>query len=185
MANFTEKEIKSTFMELLNKKPLNQITVKEISALCGINRNSFYYHFNDIPALLETILTEEAERLSDTSAESESIYARLIEAIDFAIENKTAIFHIYNSANREMFESYLDRISTRTVADFIDNATQSLGIVERDRDALVLYYKCLLVGFVIDWLATGMKYDLRDKITDIWRLYDGAMATAIERCERE
>ena len=184
MANFTENAIKSTFMELLNKKPINKITVKEIAALCGINRNSFYYHFNDIPHLLETILTEEAERLSDTPVESESIYASLIDAVDFAIENKTAIFHIYNSANREMFEQYLDKISTKTVTGFINNAAEPLGIIERDREAVVLYYKCLLVGFVIDWLATGMKYDLRAKITDIWRLFDGSMMTAIERCDR-
>jgi AcrR family transcriptional regulator len=62
MPTFTKAAIKATFISLLNKKPLNKITVKEIVEECGINRNSFYYHFDDIPSLLEEILVEEADR---------------------------------------------------------------------------------------------------------------------------
>ena len=43
MPTFTKAAIKATFISLLNKKPLNKITVKEIVEECGINRNSFYY----------------------------------------------------------------------------------------------------------------------------------------------
>ena len=53
MPNFTKKAIKETFIELLDERPLNKITVKDIVEACGINRNSFYYHFEDLPALVE------------------------------------------------------------------------------------------------------------------------------------
>ena len=52
MANFTEKAIKASFLKLLNERPLTKITVRDIVEDCGINRNSFYYHYRDIPALL-------------------------------------------------------------------------------------------------------------------------------------
>ena len=39
MANFTKNAIRSTFISLLEEKPLNQITVKMIVEECGINRN--------------------------------------------------------------------------------------------------------------------------------------------------
>ena len=55
MANFTSKAIKESFIKLLNEKPMNKISVKDIVEDCGINRNSFYYHFQDIPTLLEEI----------------------------------------------------------------------------------------------------------------------------------
>ena len=58
MANFTKKAIKESFIKLLNERPMNKISVKDIVEDCGINRNSFYYHFQDIPALLEEIVTE-------------------------------------------------------------------------------------------------------------------------------
>jgi len=42
--------IKASFLKLLNQRPLREITVKDIVQDCGVNRNSFYYHFQDIPA---------------------------------------------------------------------------------------------------------------------------------------
>ena len=52
MANFTRKAIKETFLALLEERPLNDITIKDIVEKCGINRNSFYYHYQDLPALI-------------------------------------------------------------------------------------------------------------------------------------
>ena len=63
MPNFTKKAIKDTFIALLDERPLNRITVKDIVEACGINRNSFYYHFEDLPALLEEIIAEQVQRL--------------------------------------------------------------------------------------------------------------------------
>ena len=53
MANFTQKAIKDTFLKLLDERPLSQISVKMLVEECGINRNTFYYHYADIPALIE------------------------------------------------------------------------------------------------------------------------------------
>lgn len=48
MRNSRADAIKEAFMHLLNRKPLDKITVKEIVEECGINRNTFYYHYDDI-----------------------------------------------------------------------------------------------------------------------------------------
>ncbi|HBY72506.1 MAG TPA: TetR family transcriptional regulator, partial [Lachnospiraceae bacterium] len=50
---------------LLNERPLNRITVKDIVEDCGINRNSFYYHFEDMSSLVEEIMMEEADKIID------------------------------------------------------------------------------------------------------------------------
>ena len=52
MASFTKNAIKQSFIKLLNERPLSKISVRDIVEDCGINRNSFYYHYQDIPALL-------------------------------------------------------------------------------------------------------------------------------------
>ena len=63
MASFTRAAIKEAFLKLLNQRPLNQITIKDIVEDCGINRNSFYYHFEDLPALVEEIVGEHLQAL--------------------------------------------------------------------------------------------------------------------------
>ena len=49
MPNFTKQAIKDSFLRLLNQQPLSKISVRSIVEDCGINRNSFYYHYQDIP----------------------------------------------------------------------------------------------------------------------------------------
>ena len=60
MANFTKKAIEASFIKLLTERPLSQITVKDIVTDCGINRNTFYYYFESIPKLIETVVEEDA-----------------------------------------------------------------------------------------------------------------------------
>ena len=63
LTNLTKDLIKKTFISLLERMPLSQISVKLIVEECGINRNSFYYHYHDLPALIEEMVREEADRI--------------------------------------------------------------------------------------------------------------------------
>lgn len=180
MANFTEKAIKETFILLLNEKPLNKITVKDISEKCGINRNTFYYHFSDIPELLEVVLTEQAETII-SEEKNASLYELLSYAVEFAIENKVAVYHIHKSASREMFETYLERITEKTISVFVNRKALEYNTTEVNKNAIIHYYKCLLIGLVIDWLSGGMQYELQDNLKIICALFDGAMEKALER----
>lgn len=58
MPSFTKKAIIESFLQIAGKKPLEKITVRDIVDDCGINRNTFYYYFQDIYAVLEEICAE-------------------------------------------------------------------------------------------------------------------------------
>ena len=64
MPGFTRQIILHTLTELMNEKPLSKITVKDIVERCGVNRNSFYYHFRDIPDAVEAMVKEELNDIS-------------------------------------------------------------------------------------------------------------------------
>ena len=63
MPNFTKMAIKASFMKLIAEQPLSKITVRSIVDDCGINRNSFYYHYQDIPTLMEEIVKDDVDAL--------------------------------------------------------------------------------------------------------------------------
>ena len=63
MAQFTEKAIMDAFVRLLDQMPLDKITVRDIITECGISRNTFYYHYGDVYALLEALLKQEMQKL--------------------------------------------------------------------------------------------------------------------------
>ena len=84
MANFTRRAIKETFTALLEERPLNDITVKDIVERCGINRNSFYYHYQDLPALIEEIIKEDAEAIIRAYPSVTSIVEGFDAVVEFA-----------------------------------------------------------------------------------------------------
>lgn len=56
MAVSAKEQIASAFLSLLEKKPLDKLTVTDIVQTSGVTRQSFYYHFQDIPALITFIV---------------------------------------------------------------------------------------------------------------------------------
>ena len=58
MSAAAREAIKASFLKLLEERPLREITVKDIVRDCGVNRNSFYYHFKGIPEMLVEIVME-------------------------------------------------------------------------------------------------------------------------------
>lgn len=185
MTTATKEAIKKTFMKLLNAKPVNKITVKEIVAECGINRNSFYYHYSDIPSLIEEILNDQADALMQESDKYDGVCEGILHAMDFALQNKSAMMHLYNSVNKELFEHYLNRISSRTVAEYFEVFFDGEQLEDEDKQAIIMYYKSLLAGFVIEWMSSGMKYDLSRQIRRLCELFEGTTAIAVSRCRKK
>lgn len=181
MAQFTKKAIVESFLKLLNQKPLDKITVREIVEDCEINRNTFYYHFEDIHALLTFIVDTEVEKVLADCTDIQSLEDGFIEAADFALKNKRAVFHIYNSVNRKEVERYLHSVAEAVVRRLVEKEQPSDRILESDRELLIHFYKCGLVGIVTGWLEEGMKTDPENLIRSLGRLLDGSITLALSR----
>ena len=154
MANFTEREIKRSFIKLLNEKPLSKISVRDIVEDCGINRNSFYYHFQDIPALLEEIVSEQSAAIIQKYPQPDSLEECFRAAFEFALSNKRAAYNIFNSVNRDLLDRELLRLCDKTVSAYIVKADGRVinielslaGLEPAERDIIVSgclmnYYK--------------------------------------------
>lgn len=59
----TKHELDNALRQLLTQKSLDQIRVRELTDLCAIRRQSFYYHFPDVYALFDWSLRQERARL--------------------------------------------------------------------------------------------------------------------------
>ena len=101
MPPFAKREIKNSFIKLLTERPISQITVKDIVEDCGVNRNSFYYHFQDIPSLLEEIIVEMTAKVIENLPEESTFEEKVTAALQEINLNKRMIYHIYGSSNRD------------------------------------------------------------------------------------
>lgn len=170
MANFTRQAIKDAFTTLLEERPLNDITVKDIVEHCGINRNSFYYHYQDMPSLIEEIIKEDAESIIRSYPSVTTIVEGFDAVIEFASCRRKAIFHIYRSVNRDVFEQKLMQVCEYFVRSYVDTALAQEPISPEDRKTIIDFYKCVCFGLTIDWLDSGMSEDYIKSIRRIFLL---------------
>lgn len=178
----TESSIKEAFVQLLDEKPLSKITVRDIVERCGINRNSFYYHYQDIPTLVEELVTEQVDRIMAEYPSVDSIETAMTAVVDFAEKNRRAVMHIYRSASRDIFELHLWRVCEYVVRSFWEHIAAGKPVSENDREIITRFYRAQCFGLVMEWMSADMKDDdIRGKIHRFCELRVGSVDEMLRR----
>ena len=173
--------VKASFLQLLEERPLRDITVKDIVQNCGVNRNSFYYHFKDIPQLLEEIITDYADSVIAAQAPGFSPAGCLEAAARFAQDHRLIVLHINQSAHRDLFERCLMDICRNVVERFAAAAIGSIPISREDREVLIRFYQCECFGQVMEWINSGMRYDIARQARRLCTLCQGMTEMLVRR----
>jgi len=181
MTSPAREAIKRSFLRLLEERPLRDITVKDIVRDCGVNRNSFYYHFKDIPALLEEIITDCADDIIAAQGPALTLADCLETAARFALARRQAVLHINQSAHRRLFEECLMDVCRRVVEGYAAAAIGSVPIRPEDREILIRFYQCECFGQVMEWLNSGMRYDISGQFRRLCQLAEGMTQMLIKR----
>jgi AcrR family transcriptional regulator len=178
---YTKKIIQEEFIKILNERPLNKITVKDIASACDINRNTFYYYYTDIYAILSEIFQTELQIVIDEYNDTLSWEESFIVATKFSLQNKTAIYHVYNSMQKEELEDYLFNVSGNIMSRYVEKVSDGISASSGDKKLIASFYQCALTEMVLRWIASGMKEDPDTIIRRIGRLFDGHIALSLKR----
>ena len=185
MISSTRRAIMDSLLKLLDERPLSRISVKDIVVECGISRNTFYYHFQDLPDLIEAMVREEVDRIMQQYVDIRSLEQCLEAAMRIAGEHRQAIYHIYNSANRDIYERYLMKICEYVVSRFVDHLTMEKPVRSEDKEIIVRDYKCECFGHIVDWLNNGMSHDLEKQFLRLCELRRGQTEEMLERSRKQ
>ncbi|MGN0906402.1 MAG: TetR/AcrR family transcriptional regulator [Bullifex sp.] len=155
----TKIAISWALKELVKEKPLNKITIQDIADRCGINRQTFYYHFQDIIDLVRWTLYTDAEKLirgNKTYDTWQKGYLAVFRTIE---QDKTFILNIYHHAPREYITDYLYSVTLGLLTDVVKEKEREMGLRVREDDIMFIanFFKYSLVGIVLDWIGKGME----------------------------
>jgi len=181
MTNFTKQAIKESFLKLLDERALNKISVRDIAEDCGINRNSFYYHYQDIPSLLSEIISEQTDDIIRNHPSIQSLDECFEAAFSIATEKRRTIAHIYQSANQYMFTDEAMKLCESVVRKYIVTAFADSDMKRDDEEIVIRFMKCQLYGMVIDWISGGMKEEALNDLKRITKLCIGVPELMLER----
>ena len=148
----TKRELAAALKDAMKKKPFGKITVSELISACGMNRKTFYYHFEDIYALLKWVLEEE-------SIEVVRHYDLLVdyeEAISFVMnyveENEHILNCVYDSISRDELKRFFRADFIEISRNLIEQAESASGIRLDDgyREFLSGFYTDAVTGVLIE-----------------------------------
>lgn len=183
MVSKKRSAIMESVLKLLDERPLSRISVKDVVEDCGINRNTFYYHFEDMPALIEAVIIEEVNLVMRSYSDVSSLEQCYEAATRLCHEHKKAVFHIYNSANRDVLERCLMEICEYVATKFVDHEAEGRNLRPEDREILIHSFKCECFGYAVDWLNRGMSSDLERQFHRMCELRRGSFEIMLERSE--
>ena len=139
MSGFTKEIIARTFTELLDEKPMSKITVKDIVEHCGVNRNTFYYHFRDIPDVVEFILKKKWDEILEAPQERTSITECVEEMAALIRENRKIMLNVYRSVKRDTFLIYLNDVASYIVTEYFNKNVHKFHLNEKEIQMLIKY----------------------------------------------
>ncbi len=181
MSQVTKRALEQSLKNLLLKKPLNKITISDITEDCGINRMTFYYHFKDIYDLVEWACMEDAAKALREKKTHDTWQEGLLQIYYAVRENKPFIMNVYRCVDREQVERYLKPLADRLLMDVVEEQAVGMTVREEDKAFIARVYSYAFVGLLLDWIREDMKEEPKQLVQKLSMVLEDTFRDALER----
>ena len=152
----TKRAIGYAFKDLLKEKSFNKITITDIANNCAINRQTFYYHFQDIKDLVEWLCIDEVDNILNKNDECEKWEDKFLMIFKVVLKEKEVVENIYHSVSVEVLRTNLYRLVYPIIYSEIVEEYKGKNLREEDKKFITDFYKYAFVSIVLDWIDKGM-----------------------------
>ena len=182
MSSITKKALAQSLKKIMATKEVNKVTINDITEDCGVNRQTFYYHFTDIYDLLEWIykneVIEKIEKIESGNL-SETWQNGFLYDFEYILENKKFVHNTYNSVSRETLLKFIYKQTNNLITKVIEEKSKNISINESNKKFISNFYKYAFVGVVQDWIEKGMMEEPKNIVNKLSTMLDGEFERVI------
>lgn len=152
----SKRMLKEALIDTLKRKPLEEITVSEICDSSGINRTTFYRHYNNPTDMIEEIAGEFFEKINECnqSVYKEGAMSPIFKVIQYVYEHKETSYLI---SEKSVYQIIMKRFNTSLPDDILKSAMSSNGMDEVEKKYTIKVIYASSYTIMNEWLANGMK----------------------------
>ncbi len=180
MSQVTKRALEASLKKLLLEKPVDKITITDITEDCGISRMTFYYHFKDIYDLVEWACQEDASKALEGKKTYDTWQQGWLQIFSAVKENKPFIMNVYRSLSREQVERYLYQVTYKLLIDVVNEKAAQMQVRDEDKRFIAEFYKYAFVGVMLDWIKNDMKEDPQQIIDHVSKTIYGDFEKSLE-----
>ena len=154
----TKHALAVALKELMAQRPLDKITIHDLTERCGIRRQNFYYHFEDVYDLLRWMFQEEAVSLLQQHEGTLLWQEGLLQLFRYIEANRAVCLCALRSVGREhlkrFFEADTHAIIHRTVEQIgTEVGALRAGVTEEEVSLMTHLYVVTFAGLLESWLT--------------------------------
>lgn len=163
----TKKKLSASLKKFMEHKPLSKISVSEIITDCNVNRKTFYYHFQDIYALLKWTLEQETVEVLKNFDLLLNPEEAIIFVMDYVDKNSHILNCAYDSMGREEMKRFFYADFYGVVFSIIDRLEKEYDNTLPDDFKVYLteFYTAALSCILIDYFQDKEKVN-REKLIE-------------------
>jgi len=177
----TKQALAQALRQLLNTRTLDKITVKDITDCAGLNRQTFYYHFQDVYDLIRWIFEEGIRDHLDLEGGSQDLRKEMSEVFRLIQDERDLVLNAYRSISRDYLEQYMLFLLERILRPRMEADPASAALTAEEREFVLNFYNYAIVGLLENWIRGGMKGEAELLIERAHRLMDGELHRALLR----
>lgn len=153
----TKQQLAAALKTLMERKPLDKITISELTAICKIRRQSFYYHFEDIFDLVRWMFENEAVSLLKQQEGALLWKEGLLQLFRYLEENRAVCLCALKSVGREHIRRFFEADIYAIIHRTIEQLGEEIGVRSRldsfvDVELLTHFYVVSLAALLESWL---------------------------------
>jgi AcrR family transcriptional regulator len=160
----TKIMLSQSLKKLMLTNNLDKITVTHVTKLCGINRQTFYYHFKDIYDLVYWTLGNEEKLIVGENYNAKSSNEIIRNLYYYIISNEETICGIYYSLRQDVLERYFVEKIEKYLFLLLKKHPDMTDINEDIILEVCSFYKYAIVGKVFEWIRNGLSRDFENEI---------------------
>ncbi len=184
MSSSTKEALSTALKKMLGVKPIDKVTVKDLVGICNVNRQTFYYHFNDVYDLLAWTFEEDADKYLPSKVIYDNWREDVMTYFRYLKNNRVVALNIFNSPRRKfMLQHIKDRLHS-CVRDFALIVSEGKNIDMQDFEFVVDLYTNLVVGLISQWMDSGMPESLPGNRERIMSLLDNSIEVMLGSFQR-
>ena len=180
MSNVTKQALEASLKQVMQKKPLDKITIRDITDTCGISRMAFYYHFKDLYDLVEWVCLEDVTKALAGKKTYDTWQEGLAQIFEAVLENKVFVSNAYRCISRERMERFLYQLTYGLIRDVVEEKSGATPILEEDKAFIAEFYKYSFVGILLDWIKQGMHADYHTIVRKMSLTMHGNVSNSIQ-----
>ena len=176
----TKRALEQALKSVLKTKNLKKVTIQDIADECGINRNTFYYHFKDIYDLVEWICIEDGKKALSQYRQYDNWENGTIGLLNMMLENKAFVENVYRNVGRERIESFLFPQIKQVIASIVYEEAEGISVTDEEKEFAAEMYQYIFVGVILHWIHEGMKDNPDELVGKLAVALNGSMKLCLK-----